>query len=1220
MRIKRLEIQGFKSFKDKTVIYFDNPITGIVGPNGSGKSNIVDAFFWVMGEQSYKHIRSSGSDDIIFKGSSKYQPLGMAEATLVLEQNEVDPTSAPLGASADEQAASPIRKREISVTRRVYRSGEGEYFINGVQARLKDIHELFLDTGAGAKGYSVIEQGQIDKIVNSKPEDRRLLIEDAAGIAKYKARKKESLKKLEGANQNLARINDVLTEIDRSLASLERQAQKARRYKEYRAQLLEKETAWGRRKYQVLNRQQIKIAGERTDLEQVLSGLRAELSRFELEVESRRISQVGDSKGLEQLQAEVERYSGELTRHQSALDLSKNRQEDIDRQLVQLSAEKDQIEEELGRGRESIATKNEEFAGIDAGVEELLARVSKLSGTVTALRAAYDGTNREAEQNRRALVELAQGSSRTYSRIAALDERIQGAESQMERVLQQESEVRERMESGRIELETLSENLSVRTLARTEVRESLESKRADLARAEAESKTLKNERDQALKALMSLGSRLKSLEELEKAREGMADGPKKALEWSKESGAPFAVFSDFIEVEPGYEGAVEAVLGHAFDRLVSSDSSRAMGALRHLQQNDAGTVSIQIASPASGFLADTSRGTTKGNSLKQFVRLIAPEGLSGDDCRGIHSLIDGLASSIEVLDAAPDSSELPEWQASGRGFVTKDGVWFDPSEGVLSGGSATANQAGSVLSRKRVIQELRADVAAAETRHETLDAKLETLLAEIEATQGELSTLSRTRNELEIEVSSLEGEKSRLEREIAGVERTIAGFASERERFEGQVREAQTEIESLRDSLAEMAERKVEIEAWIANHESALSTKESGLRTAEAELQELRIREASATERRNSLRKEIETEQRFLQGRERRFQEVDALLETFRGDRSRYSDGDHEHGEEVIRLTRLLSEKRSELAEIRNRYEAANSEVTSGMERIRELHREVEDKSGTLNRLTIDLERVGAEIHHLKTNMEEKYGFGCLVEPGAIALQEEMTDPVVTIEMSEEEEKLLHAEVEDLRDRIRRLGEVNTMAVEEYEMMRKRHDHLSKEKADLETSMNNLNEAIEHINKTSVERFERAFEAIASRFEKLFPIIFGGGQAKLSLAYPEGSQDILEAGVEILAQPPGKKISNMTLLSGGEKALTALSLIFAIFMVKPSPFCILDEVDAPLDDSNIGKFNALVREMSAKSQFILVTHNKKTMELNDALYGVTMEEPGVSRMVSIQLQ
>ena len=583
-------------------------------------------------------------------------------------------------------------------------------------------------------------------------------------------------------------------------------------------------------------------------------------------------------------------------------------------------------------------------------------------------------------------------------------------------------------------------------------------------------------------------------------------------------------------------------------------------------------------------------------------------------------MIELLVSSVEVLEEVPALSDIRSYQAEGISFVTRNGIWFDSNQGVLFGGNAESDQAGSILARKRVIQDLRIEVASAEEKHQELEAALAALTARIEEIQTEVQSLSQTKSDLEIEVGSLEREKSQLERKSAEVERSIERFASDQAQYERQIAAAQEEIENLRASLTEMAERKVEIEAWLGEHEGCLAGKEDDLRAAEQQLQELRINEASGRERKNSLKKELETEQRYLQDRERRMGEVDSLLESFNQDRSQYADGDQEHSDEITRLTRVLSEKREELAVIRDRYDSSNAGVTAGMERIRELHKLGEEKSKTLTQLAIDLERVIGELNHLKTNMEEKYGVGCLEEPNGLAMQEEMKDPVVTIEMSEEEEKVLHADVEELREKIRRLGEVNTMAVEEFEMMQKRHEHLYKEKADLETSMQNLNEAIEHINKTSIERFMKAFEAIASRFEKLFPIIFGGGQAQLSLVYPEGSTDILEAGVDILAQPPGKKISNMSLLSGGEKALTALSMIFAIFMVKPSPFCILDEVDAPLDDSNIGKFNALVREMSAKSQFILVTHNKKTMELNDALYGVTMEEPGVSRMVSIQLQ
>ena len=434
MRIKRLEIQGFKSFKDKTVIHFDRPITGIVGPNGSGKSNIVDAFFWVMGEQSYKHIRSSGSDDIIFKGSSKYSALGMAEATLVMEHETVDTDKMGDGATTEENL--PLIKKEISVTRRVYRAtGEGEYFINGVQARLKDIQELFLDTGVGAKGYSVIAQGMIDKVVNSKPEDRRLLIEDAAGVAKYKQRKKESLRKLEGAQGNLLRLQDVLNEIDRSLASLERQAQKARKYKEHRSELLEKETTWGRRKNLVLQRQIQKISTDRESLEHLVAGLRAELSQCEVDLESQRVVQLTDSKIQEQVQAEVETFAADLTHHQSALQLSRQRQEDLNRQLVQLGSEKEQIDEELEQYRESIAMKKEDFEGLDEKVSVLTARADELNEQVNELRNAHDTNKREAEAKRREFVALTQSSSSSYSQIAALSERIKGTEQQLARLV-----------------------------------------------------------------------------------------------------------------------------------------------------------------------------------------------------------------------------------------------------------------------------------------------------------------------------------------------------------------------------------------------------------------------------------------------------------------------------------------------------------------------------------------------------------------------------------------------------------------------------------------------------------------------------------------------------------------------------------------------------------------------------------------------------------------
>ena len=1208
MRIKRLEIQGFKSFKDKTVIYFDRPITGIVGPNGSGKSNIVDAFFWVMGEQSYKHIRSSGSDDIIFKGSSKYSPLGMAEATLVMEHETVDTENMPVGALTEENL--PKVKKEISVTRRVYRAtGEGEYFINGVQVRLKDIQELFLDTGVGAKGYSVIEQGQIDKVVNSKPEDRRLLIEDAAGIAKYKARKKESLRKLEGAQANLLRLNDVLAEIDRGLASLERQAQKARKYKECRTELLEKETTWGRRKNLVLQRQIQKVSTDRQSLEHLLTGLRAELSQCEIDLESQRVVQLTDSKIQEQVQAEVEKLSTDLTHHQSALNLSRHRQEDLNRQLVQLSSEKEQIDEELSQYRESIISKKEDFEGLDEKVAVLTSKAEEINIQVIELRNAHDTNKREAESKRREFVSITQSSSESYSKIAALNERIQGTELQLARLLEQEEESSAQGSVAREELASLKEKLVEKTSARNHMREVLVSLKSDETASEQELKTARQTRDQTMKNLASLSSRLKSLEDLEKSREGMANGPKKVLDWALDQGKTFSVLSDFIEVEDGYDQAVEAVLGHAFERLYAQDSEAAFAALHFLRENQEGSAAIQITVPHLD-----SQERASYNPLRNFVKFVANTPAS------VQQLVECLISSVEVLEEVPNEGDIQTYQSENISFVTKNGIWFDANQGVLFGGSAESDQASSILARKRIIGELSVQSVGANEAYVAAEASVVKLGETLEGMAGDVKILQNALADLEIEAGSLDKECNQLDRKIVDFDRNFERFSDDRETFSIQMTESRDKIATLEESLVEIATKRDELDVWVKAHEAELAGKDDVLRAAETELQALRIQEAGEKERKNSLTKELETEQRYLQDRERRYGEVERLLETFSQDRHEFSGGDMENEEAITRFTRTLSEKREELSLIRDRLELASTLLNTRMERIRELHKLGDDKNQSMNTFAIEHERMLSELNHLKLNMEEKYGIGCLDQAQGVEIQQEMNDPVITLEMSEEDEKALHEEVEQIRERIRRLGEVNTMAVEEYEAMQKRHEYLFKEKMDLETSIQNLNEAIAHINKTSEERFQKAFEAIATRFEKLFPIIFGGGQASLTLVYPEGSQDILDAGVDILAQPPGKKISNMALLSGGEKALTAISLIFAIFMVKPSPFCILDEVDAPLDDSNIGKFNALVREMSAKSQFILVTHNKKTMELNDTLYGVTMEEPGVSRMVSIQLQ
>ncbi|MBI2712689.1 MAG: hypothetical protein HYX41_07550, partial [Bdellovibrio sp.] len=525
-----------------------------------------------------------------------------------------------------------------------------------------------------------------------------------------------------------------------------------------------------------------------------------------------------------------------------------------------------------------------------------------------------------------------------------------------------------------------------------------------------------------------------------------------------------------------------------------------------------------------------------------------------------------------------------------------------------------------VLRRKHQIEELRREAGVSDSALAEAKNQLELAEQKLEATQAAIYTIQNETQTLEIEAAALKRDIHQTERaqqEALALEQRLQ---REFEQISSDAERALTEKQTIDSELEELRNQQTDLESSTLQAQSSLSEKDAALKAQEETLQQIKIQQASLQERAQSLKREYDAAKSLIQDRSRRLQEILRTLDRASHEKEQFAGDEGQLAEKIESLTLNLHSAREKLSEIKDRIEQSNARVDEAMEKIKNLHKSGDQKTTESTQVALEIEKLSGEISHLTLNLEEKYGAGCLDQATSEPEQQELGSVITpTVEISAEEEHALGEEVEKLRERIRRLGEVNVMAIEEFEILKKRHDHLLTEKSDLVKSLENLQQAIEHINTTSEERFRKAFEAIADRFTRLFPIIFGGGQAKLSLTYPEGSTDILEAGVDILAQPPGKKIVNITLLSGGEKALTAVSLIFAIFMVKPSPFCVLDEVDAPLDDANIGKFNALLREMSARSQFILITHNKKTMELNDTLYGVTMEEPGVSKMVSIEM-
>ncbi|MEO5969821.1 MAG: chromosome segregation protein SMC [Bdellovibrionia bacterium] len=1268
MRVKRLEIQGFKSFKDKTVIHFDHSITGIIGPNGCGKSNIVDAFFWVMGEQSYKHMRGSSSEDLIFNGSSKYSSLGLAEATLVMETDVIDNENAPAGASAQD-LPTHLRSKEISVTRRVYRTGEGEYFINGTSARLKDIHELFMDTGVGAKGYSVIEQGQIGKIVNSKPEERRLLIEEAAGIAKYKARKKESLKKMEATQANLSRLTDIIQEIEKTLASLERQAAKARHYKKYKEELFDLEISWGSRKHKIYQRKLESLRLKKEALEQDLEGVRAELQTAENTIEIDRIALVTETKDAEMLQAKIQDLADNLSHERSALELSRQRKGDLTTQLQSLRTEQTELESAVSSDQLREQEMKKEGEEADVLFQQISIEVKEMNAALAQLRSETEASRSQMNSSQQELRSTLSQISELTSKASGLLSKAESAQAQTERLGQQIE--------GQVEKLTLireeKEKFAASSIELKDRRESLQAERKQQAEAlqsdEQNVKALDKEREQSHRALTQFKSKLQSLEELDAAHEGLADGPKAALDWAKANGKSDRIqpLTDALTVNSGYEFVLQSWLENRIEGLISNDETAdatfLLPLLEQIRNDKQGRVSIQLLSenPPRGPLKTLGfpeirktleeQGFTVLGELSEFV---SPK-KSASSQPGQQDSLARIIDSVCVVESSTPLDSFLKSQAlsalSGWAIVTMDGVVLE-SDGLLRGGSLESSGIIGILRRKHAIEELKIQVTAAETKHSELESglaaakqNLELLRARKQATQEEFQTL-------EIEYAALQRDIHQTDRALQEAQSHLTSIQQDHDEMKNEEQRAIEDREEIEYNLKDLIASRVELEETLSQSEGILSEQDSNLRTKETELQTIRIKEVSLRERSISLKRELEAVKSLISDRQRRLVEIGRTLERASLEQAQHTGGESNLAEKIEELAHSLANSREELASVKDRIEQLNARVNGAMEHIKTLHKGGDRRSTEANQIALEIEKLSSDLSHLIINMEEKYGPGCLnrvaatlvagvaagpmsdfdsqdeiIEDGGAVVDQEEQEPVVAApveeieaeELSAEEELELSEKIEKLRERIRRLGEVNVMAIEEHEQLKKRYDHLISEKADLDRSLTNLQAAIQHINKTSEERYKKAFEAIAERFEKLFPVVFGGGSAQLSLVYPENSTDILEAGVDILAQPPGKKVSNITLLSGGEKALTAVSLIFAIFMVKPSPFCVLDEVDAPLDDANIGKFNALLKEMSAKSQFILITHNKKTMELNDTLYGVTMEEPGVSKMVSIEL-
>ena len=1210
MRIKRLELHGFKSFKDKTVINFDTGITGIVGPNGCGKSNVVDAFFWALGEMNPRNLRGQNMEDLIFSGSSHAPAAGMAEVNLILEMPaDLSGPNAPAGASTANLSILPL-SREVAVTRRLYRNGESEYLINKVPCRLRDIQEIFMDTGAGARGYSIIQQGKIAEIVNAKPDERRTMIEDVAGVVKYKTRRRESTRKLETTRQNLLRVSDVLDEIEKRKRQMERQAAKARRYKEWREQLQLIDLQHSAARWEEIAASLGSWTNELQNLEEEETGISTKREAAEVYLSEKRLEATSAAKVYEEFQQKWLNQGQELSTSESNLTYQQKVLEDLTAAVAQLEEEG----EEEGSRIEELQSAVERCKQLDAEAEEKLTSSQnnreKLESKAESARSKVSETETLSETRQQELMEVRESSVKAEQQLAGLAQRQTDLDARNTSLKAENSTIAQDLESTRLAQE---ESASAFELAQA----SLEEVEEQLTEITSLINNTRNENDEQRWIKQSqeeervrIDTQLRTLIDHRNRHEGNAKGVKAIFQGLLEKNSEWkssiqGTLADVLQVEAGKETAVEALLGDALELVLIDNEELALTLANELKEQKLGRAGF---AGLDGFEATepTLEDNDRIEGAEPLLNAVQREALDPK----VSSLIAHLLKTAFLAPNLETARALARGNI-GKVFVTLEGEvcrdrWY------LAGGDR-AQVSGELVARNTRIEALKLELTK-------IQAQCEETAAALLSAETRLSDLSGNRAKLE----DLKGERGRKYSQASSLSAVAAAKFSETERNSSQLQTALKDVEAnqqrVRVEIEGLETKGQELDALKKTKETEWEEARSVLPTVRAELEqaqqavtEARVEEAALLEQKNSTQAQRANAKENLARAEER---VEYLIEQA----SEKKDSAEEAVAEIKRLEDSVSKLRVSIVDADKSYREAKirlDEINTELESKRNLseeaykqERELKDRMGVIR---LDMERAQMERENLNQNTLDRYD----VELGEFVLKEEVQEQLVALkEQGEAAHAELEAEVTKLREKIRKLGDVNTAAIEEFDELNERFTFLTEQKADLEKSMDNLQDTIDKINRISKERFFRAFNEVNEQFVKVFPSMFGGGQARLILT---DSENFLETGVDIMAQPPGKKLQNINLLSGGEKTLTAISLLFAIFLVKPSPFCLLDEVDAPLDDANIGRFNALLREMARGSQFIIITHNKRTMELNDKLYGVTMEDAGISKMVSIQL-
>ena len=1175
MILSKLEVHGFKSFGRKTEVKFDGGITAVVGPNGCGKTNIVDAIRWGLGEQRPTVLRADRMENIIFGGSQSARPLGMAEVSITFDNSK---------------SILPIDYKEVVVTRRLYRSGESEYLLNKTPVRLKDITDLLMDTGIGADAYSVIELKMIEDILSEKAEDRRRLLEEAAGVTKYKYRLKAALRKLDATQNDLLRVTDIIQEVDRNVKSLKRQVQKAQRYQEIQKELKLTDLRRSRQIYQGLldKIQPIKI--EIRTLQKQKVGKTTEITKDEADLEAMRLNLISKEKDLLAVQEKFSQIVEKIHRHEGDIRVGKERRLSLTNRIERYTQEVEDLRRRLEEQKNHLQVTHQEREAFQVKITSTGRIFTNKKKELEVFQQGLNLQRLELTKQKREIIGCFEEIQRLHEEEAKFRTQVDNNRGRLDRLEEEDNSFEEalhRLEKQREELDTI---LKQAYKSHGASKENLEK---SLREKESVAKQLENEKEQFYRNQGErdvLQGRHRFLNQIIENQEGITDGSRIIL--NENLNGLVGVLADLLHVDKKLQYAVETGLGEAAQYLVMTDIDKAMHALTVLDERGGGRVSIIALDRLKGF-----QKTQPSVTLPKTDDMIgwADDLISCD--AAIKPAVTFLLGDMLIVRDMDTARKLLKEDLGACRLVTLKGEMIS-GRGLVQASFKDAKDIG-LIGRKERIKELADQISALEVSIANSQEQMKAKEIRLRDISDQIQTIEQEVKQSGDRVHELEKDQTRIQFEMDKSEEGQKRNSGERQRLLDEIEQGKTGIEAIRPKLEAVTEKRDMIEKRTVIIQTEVDRLEQDERTLEEEVHKHNLMVVRLNGEAKNLDYDIERStklieelQKTAETRAKEIEEAKIAIEEQTLEIQLNEEKLMEEFEEREVLDRTRQARETDFRELQ--------EVLQGKEKeIRVVRRDREEAAERIHTLEMEISELEHQMSALSSRIQESY------EEDIAALS---FDEVVEINQAERE-------IEDLKFKLKNLGPVNLVAIEEYEQENERFNFLMQQRDDLLSAEETLKETIKKINETARERFLEIFDQVRKNFQNLYVRFFKGGEADLRL---EEGVDPLEAKVEIMARPAGKQLRAIDLLSGGEKALTAISLLFALYEVKPSPFCILDEVDAPLDDANIERFTHVLSQYAEKTQFVIVSHNKNTMKAADALYGVTMEEEGVSKLVSVR--